>query len=148
VTAVFDGGNQVVFIVDSVAEGAKTLAQTGWSSSAAWLQVAGSEDITRFDGMMSFFRLSTRRRAALPFASFAAIKNEPSIAAGDQVDAPATGSPDLVVLGLDTYPSAQGGLIVQAVGQNQGDLSTENGFHTDLYVDPAQVTTPARFSSG
>ena len=48
---------------------------------------------------------------------------------------PSSGSPDLVVLGLSSYPNTDGGALVQATIQNQGSANTLNGFYTDLYVD-------------
>ena len=36
---------------------------------------------------------------------------------------------------MASYPNPDGGVLVQAVFQNQGEVSTQNGFFTDLYVD-------------
>lgn len=52
-----------------------------------------------------------------------------------RVDPPVIGSPNLAVLSLGTYPNAEGGVIVQAIVENQGDVSTQNGFYSDLYLD-------------
>ncbi len=57
------------------------------------------------------------------------------MAAGDSIAPPITGSSDLVVLSLTAYPYPDCGVIVQVVVENQGDLSTQNGFYTDLYLD-------------
>lgn len=48
---------------------------------------------------------------------------------------PVNGSADLVVQDLATYPNPDGGVLVEAVFQNQGLVSTQNGFYTDLYVN-------------
>lgn len=135
VAVTFNGGNQVAFYIDGNRDSQKTLEQTGWSSSGAHLQVGGAEDTMRFDGQMSFFRLSSGERTAFPYGTFAAITSEPATAIGNAIAPPVTGSPDLAVLDLVTYPNLDGGVLVQALVQNQGDRDTQNGFFTDLYLD-------------
>ncbi len=140
VAVTFDGGNQVAFYIDGALDSVKTLAQTGWSPSGARLQVGGAENITRFDGEMSFFRLSNVVRTSFPYGSFAAIGDEPEVGAESEVgyEPPPSGSPDLVVEDVTAYPadaSLGGGLLVQAVVRNTGDGPTQKGFYTDLYLD-------------
>ncbi len=140
VAVTFDGGNQVAFYIDGALDSVKTLAQTGWSPSGARLQVGGAENITRFDGEISFFRLSNVVRTSFPYGSFAAIGDEPEVGAESEVgyEPPPSGSPDLVVEDVTVYPadaSLGGGLLVQAVVRNAGDGPTQKGFYTDLYLD-------------
>lgn len=59
----------------------------------------------------------------------------PSMEAGASIAQPSSGSPDLTVFSLDTYPDSDGRVLVQAVVQNQGGGDTQNGFYTDLYLD-------------
>jgi hypothetical protein len=92
-------------------------------------------DAARFWGQVDQVRLSNIFRTSFPYGTFAAITNEPTTAAGDPIAPPVTGSPDLAVLGVTTYPNPGGGVLVQAIVQNQGDFSTRNGFFTDLYLD-------------
>jgi hypothetical protein len=99
------------------------------------LTLGSAENIERAFAEMSHVRLSNIARTSFPYGSSAAITNEPSLAAGDPVAPPITGSSDLAVLSLATYPNPGGGLLAEAIVQNQGDLSTQNGFYTDLYLD-------------
>jgi hypothetical protein len=85
-------------------------------------------------GGVQHVRISNIARTAFPYTSFLMIINEPSSAAGDPVPPPITGTPDLAVLSMSTYPNS-GGVLVQAVVRNQGNVSTQNGFYTDLYAD-------------
>jgi len=57
------------------------------------------------------------------------------VATGLPVDPPNSGFADLAILELSAFPNPTGGILVQAVVENQGNLDTLNGFFTDLYVD-------------
>ncbi|MFZ1754030.1 MAG: NBR1-Ig-like domain-containing protein [Caldilineaceae bacterium] len=48
---------------------------------------------------------------------------------------PGADMPDLVVQRLNSYPLTHDSQVVQAVVQNVGSTSTENGFYTDLYAN-------------
>jgi len=93
-------------------------------------------ELNSFCGTIDAVRLSNVVRTSfLPYGSFTAITNEPTAAVGSPIAPPITGSPDLVVLSLTAYPNSGGGVLVQAVVKNQGNLSTQNGFYTDLYAN-------------
>lgn len=87
------------------------------------------------NGQIQGLRISNVAKATFPYGGYGRILNEPSTAIGDPISPPITGQPDLVVLDLNTYTNPDGGVLVQAVFQNQGDLDTQNGFYTDLYVE-------------
>ena len=88
-----------------------------------------------FQGSVQYIRVSNTARSSFPYASYLNIRNLPSVAAGTVTDPPVIGTPDLVVLELTIQPYAQGGSLVTAVIQNQGEQNTQNGFYTDLYLD-------------
>ena len=97
--------------------------------------IGSAESIGRAFAEISHVRVSNIARTSFPYGAFAAITNEPTTAAGDPIDAPETGSPDLAVISLDTYQNPGGGILVQSVVRNQGDLETQNGFYVDLYAN-------------
>jgi hypothetical protein len=101
----------------------------------ATTEFGGGECDNRVSGRMQNMAISDIARTDFSYGAFAAITNEPTTAAGAPIPPPVTGSPDLAVVGLVTYPNADGGTLVQAVFQNQGNLSTQNGFYTDLYLN-------------
>ncbi len=87
------------------------------------------------NGQIQGLRISNVARSSFPYGSYGAILSEPSSAVGDAIVPPMTGSPDLAVLSLATYPNPDGGILVEAQIQNQGNLNTQNGFYTDLYLN-------------
>ena len=52
---------------------------------------------------------------------------------------PGAGAPDLRIASLTTAPAPGGGVLVEAVIQNQASASSLNGFYTDIYLDHAPV---------
>jgi hypothetical protein len=84
---------------------------------------------------MSGFILSEGVKTDFSYGKFAVITSEPTTAAGQAQTPPAAGSTDLVFTNLYAFPNPSGGILVQAVVTNQGNLETMNGFFTDLYVD-------------
>jgi hypothetical protein len=93
-------------------------------------------EYSTFCGEIDGIRLSNVVRTSFsPYGGFALITSEPTAALGDTISPPITGTPDLAVLNLTSYPDDSGGILVEAVVQNQGDVQTENGFFTDLYAD-------------
>lgn len=112
--------------------------QVAWGnirSGTPPLTIGSAENSQRVFAEVSHVRLSNIARTNFPYGTFTAITTEPIVAAGIPVTPPATGTPDLAVLDLTTYPNPDGGILVEAVIQNQGDIDTQNGFYTDLYMD-------------
>jgi hypothetical protein len=85
-----------------------------------------------FPGYIQHARVSNVERTDF---SYGRINVAPSVEAGTPVAPPAGGSADLAVQSLTTYPNPGGGLLVQAVVQNQGTRDTQDNFFTDLYVN-------------
>ena len=98
-------------------------------------QFPGDGLFSTFSGTVDGVRLSNLVRTSFPYAAFAAITNEPTATVADIIDPPMFGSPDLAVLSLTAYPNSSGGVLAQAIVQNQSDVPTQNGFWTDLYAD-------------
>ncbi|MBI5962990.1 MAG: peptidoglycan DD-metalloendopeptidase family protein [Chloroflexi bacterium] len=98
------------------------------------------------NGQVQGLRISNTASTSFPYGGYGNILNEPSVAAGDANIPPVTGSPDLALLNLATYPNPDGGILIEAVVMNQGNLSTQNGFYTDLYLN--HVPTGAEDYSG
>jgi PKD repeat protein len=96
----------------------------------------GGNNSQFFGGAVQHVRVSNVARTDFSYArNLAAITVEPSLAAGDPIEPPATGTANLALLDVNTYPNPEGGLIVEALVQNQGDRETQNGFYTDVYLD-------------
>jgi len=85
-----------------------------------------------FGGSIQHARISNVARTDF---SYALITTEPEVKAGSLRNKPGTGTVDLAVLNLKTYPNSGGGLIVQALVQNQGNASTGNEVFTDIYLN-------------
>jgi hypothetical protein len=133
VAGTHDGSWQRVYI-NGVLEGERhnpvairhrdTPVRIGWANN--W------PDAGRFPGYIQHARISNVARTEFPYAR---VDVAPSLAVGSPLTPPETGTADLVVLSLDTYPAVDGQVLVQATVQNQGTTSTRNGFSTDLYLD-------------
>lgn len=135
VAVTFNGGNEVKFYINGSLDSVKYLSQTGLTQHSIPLEIGSVEGIGQLKDSLGTFRISTGVKTSFPYGSYGFITNEPSTAAGALIDPPITGTSDLVVLSLNTYPNPEGGLLAQAVVENQGTLSTRNGFFTDLYLD-------------
>jgi len=85
-----------------------------------------------FGGSIQHARISNVARTDFPYAL---ITTEPEVKAGALRNKPGTGTVDLAVLNLKTYPNSGGGLIVQALVQNQGNATTGNEVFTDIYLN-------------
>lgn len=96
----------------------------GWAEDGA--------DGGHFPGYIQHVRISNTERTSFPYAK---VNIVPSVVAGSIVEPPISGSPDLALLQLNTFPNPGGGVLVQAVFANQGDKDTGNGFYIDLYLD-------------
>ena len=127
---------EVRFYIDGVLDSVRNMGSGGMNGASAPLRIGNnaysSQRLAAYVGGMA---LSNVVRTSFPYAQFAAITNEPSIAAGAVVGPPTPGNPDLAVLSLNAFSNPDGGVIVEAVVQNQGDETTLNGFYTDVYVD-------------
>jgi len=133
VAGVHDGGNSMWIYVNGVQEREKSDAAPFigrdyplYIGNAPWWNGMA------FAGLIQHARISNVARRDFPYAR---IDITPSVVAGAPLVPPVPGTPDLVVLGLNTYPNPDGGVIVEALVQNQGNRETQNGFYTDLYID-------------
>lgn len=135
IAVTFNGGNEVSFYINGAHDVTRTLSQSGINTYSPPLEIGSAEGIGQIKANLGAFRISSAVKGSFPYGGFAAILDEPTTAAGAVVEPPATGSPDLALLDLTTYPNPEGGVLVQAVFQNQGDRETQNGFYTDLYLD-------------
>ncbi len=99
------------------------------------LTIGSAENIDRSFAEITGVRLSNVARSDFWYGALVNITNEPGAAAGLPIDPPAAGSPDLVIVSLDSFTDASGSAVVQAVAHNQGNLPTQNGFFTDLYLN-------------
>jgi len=131
IAATYDGVNTMKVFVNGERWGEINNAADGFSGTGPlWIGFDGSD--TYFPGYIQHVRISNVVRTNFDYAR---IVNAPSVGVGNVILPPESGSPDLVVLGISTYPSPAGGVLIEAVVQNQGDSATLNGFYTDLYVD-------------
>jgi pimeloyl-ACP methyl ester carboxylesterase len=131
----FDGGNQVKFYINGSLDNAVTLDNSCSATYNIPLEIGSVEGGGQGEYTIGAFRLSNSVKTDFYPGTFANIKNEPSFAVGTAILPPATGTPDLAVQSLNAYPNPSGGILVETVIQNQGTLSTTNGFFTDLYVN-------------
>jgi murein DD-endopeptidase MepM/ murein hydrolase activator NlpD len=135
IAVTFNGSNEVKFYINGSLDSTKYLSQSGINTFTPPLEIGSAEGIRQIKANMGAFRISNGVKTSFPYGSFADIRSEPSLAAGASIDPPETGSPDLVVLDVQTYPYSQGGVLVEVLVENQGDLQTQNGFYTDVYLD-------------
>ncbi len=135
IAVTFNGSNEVRFYINGNLDSIKTLSQSGINSFTPPLEIGSAEGISQIKANLGAFRISNTVKTSFPYASFSAITNEPSVATDSAITPPVIGAPDLALLSLSTYPNPSGGVLVEAVVQNQGDLSTKSGFYTDLYLN-------------
>jgi hypothetical protein len=135
IAVTFNGGNQVRFYINGALDSTKYLSEGGINTFTPPLEIGSAEGVGQIKATLGALRISSGVKTSFPYGSFAAITNEPTTAVGQVITPTPTGSADLAILSLSTYPNPSGGVIVEAVVQNQGDLSTLNGFYTDLYLD-------------
>ena len=133
VAGVHDGGNNMWVYVNGIERGHSGDSRTPNASSEP-LRIGRDPNWsdTAFPGYIQHVRISDIARHSFPYAK---VDIEPSVEAGVSIDPPTQGSPDLAVLDMTTHPNLGGGLLIQAVVQNQGECDTQNNFYTDLYVD-------------
>ena len=141
IAVTFNGGNEVKFYINGALDSTKYLSQSGINTFTPPLEIGSAEGIGQVKANMGAFRISSGVKTSFPYGAFANFTNEPTTEVGSIVTPPGSGSPDLVVLNLAGYPNPGGGVLVQALVQNQGGLPTQNGFFTDLYVDHLPIGT-------
>ncbi|MDE3089184.1 MAG: LysM peptidoglycan-binding domain-containing protein [Chloroflexota bacterium] len=142
----FNGGNEVRFYINGNLDSIKYLEGNGISTYNVPLEIGSAEGIGQINGNLGAFRISSGVKSSFPYGAFAAITNEPTLAAGDSLNPPVTGSPDLTVLNLAAYPNTSGGLLIQGIVQNQGNADTQDGFYVDLYANH-HPTGPGDYSN-
>jgi len=136
VAVAFDGGNQVYFYINGNLDSVKTIPdQSGINTYAVPLEIGAVESSGHINVQLGGLRIINGVKTYFPYGAFSQILNEPNTTAGMLIPPPATGAPDLVIQSFNSYPNQSGGILVEAVIQNQGDRSTMNGFYTDLYVN-------------
>lgn len=137
IAVTFDGDRTINFYRDGALLKTATLGWSGINGGSRNLYFGSGfgSDTPRFNGAMDLVRFSNIARTSFPYGTFALITSEPSAAVGMVINPPTSGSPDLAVADLSTYPNPEGGVLVQAVIHNLGTLDTENGFYIDLYKD-------------
>lgn len=131
----FDGSNVVKFYVNGILDNTVTLDGSGMATYNIPLSIGSVEGMGQGKYYIGAFRLSKSVKTDFYPGTFANITNEPSFAVGTIVLPPSVGTPDLAIVSLNAYPDPSGGILVEAVIKNQGTLSTNNGFFTDLYLD-------------
>ena len=133
VAGVHDGDNDMWVYVNGIERGHYGDSRTPFASTEP-LRIGRDPKWsgTAFPGYIQHVRVSNVARHSFPYAK---VDVEPSVEAGVSIAPPAQGSADLAVLALKTYPSPEGGLIAEAVVENQGARDTQNDFYTDLYAD-------------
>jgi hypothetical protein len=131
----FNGGNQVKFYVNGILDNTVTLDNSCSATYNVPLEIGSVEGGGQGQYYIGAFRLSNGVKTDFPPGSLANITIEPNYAIGIEIIPPVTGQPDLAIQFINTYPDPTGGILVQAVVQNQGTLDTQNGFYTDLYLN-------------
>ncbi len=135
IAVTYNGGTEVKFYINGNPDSTKTMAASGINLHTPPLEIGSSEGIGQIKANLGGFRISNGVKTSFPYGAFAAITTEPTANYGDALTPPVGGAPDLAVVGLDTFPNPDGGILVQAVIENRGSLNTQNGFYTDLYLD-------------
>lgn len=122
--------------IDGQLDATGQVAAGNINSGTPPLTIGSAENIMRTFAEITHVRFSNVARSNFqPYAGFSSITSEPSVVAGDTILPPTQGTPDLALLSLTAYPNPSGGVLIQAVVENQGDKETQNGFFTDLYID-------------
>ena len=136
VAVTFNGGNQVSFYINGNLDSTKTIPdQSGINTYGLPLEIGATESGGQFASVLAGLRISNTVKSSFPYGTFAQITNEPTIATDAAINPPVVGAPDLALISLSTYPNSTGGVLVEAVVQNIGNLNTQSGFYTDLYLN-------------
>ena len=105
---------------------------TLWNTQPLRIGRSDYDSASYFPGYIHHARVSNVERTSFEYGK---LNIKPSLETGALIEPSGADKSDLTILDLNTYPNPDGGLLVQAVMQNQGDRDTINGFYTDLYVD-------------
>lgn len=135
----FNGANEVKFYINGSLDSTKYLSQSGLNTDTPPLEIGSVEGIGQIKANLGAFRISNGVKTSFPYGSYANVRSEPTLAAGGEIDPPETGSSNLAILGVRSYPYSQGGVLIEVDVENQGDLSTQNEFYTDIYLDHLPV---------
>jgi hypothetical protein len=137
VAGVHDGSSSLSIYIDGLL--VRTISSTTPVFNSAPLLIGHIDESSgplSFPGYIQHVRISNIARTSFPVAR---INISPSVAAGSLISPPGSGSSDLTILDLRSYPTAEGGVLVQVVVENQGTMNLTNGFYTDLYLDEIPV---------
>ena len=122
VAITFNGDREVRFYLDGQPDGVRTLSKSGMMAYDATLYLGGheyGEGLLR--GTLGPFALSNVARTDFTYGRFGLVTNEPTATVGAPVAPPITGTVDLVVMGVRTYPNADGGEAGRGDGAEPGD---------------------------
>ena len=134
IAATFDGSDMRIYHNGRLLR--TVIGQPLRSTAGRLLYLGGAPWNQTFKGYVRYVRLSNIARTDFSYAqSLALITQAPEAAVGAPILPPGSGSPDLAVLSLASYPNPNGGTLLQAVIQNQGTATTLNGFFTDVYAN-------------
>lgn len=134
IAVAYNGTNRVRTYVNGQRCNEKVISGFSPSHTAAAFRVGNAYNWPgrHFLGRIQHVRVSNIERTSFPYAS---ITTPPSVEAGIPIAPSVPGAPDLAILDLTTYPNPDGGLLVVAQVENQGDADTQSNFYTDLYVN-------------
>ncbi len=134
VAATYDGGQKMRVYVNGSLDKEENIGAPPvlWNTQPLRIGRSDYNGNSYFPGFIQHARFSNVGRTDF---SYGRIDIPASVAAGMIIPKPAGGAPNLAMLDLTTYPNPDGGVLVQAVIQNQGDGATKSGFYTDLYLD-------------
>jgi hypothetical protein len=130
--ATYNGSNRARIYVNGDMCNEKIESHAPNHTSASFMVGAEHVPAPLFPGYIQHIRVSNIERTDF---SYAKITVPPSVAVGSVSNPPNNQPLDLAILDLRVYPNLEGGLLLQAIVQNQSEASTGNGFFTDLYVD-------------
>ncbi len=134
IAATYDGGQRTRLYVNGRMDREKDdgAPPSQWNTHPLRIGRSEYNGASYFLGYIQHARFSNIERTDF---SYGRIDIPPTIDIGSPMEPPVQGTPDLSVVALNTYPSANGDVIVEAIVQNQGDRNTLSGFYTDLYID-------------
>lgn len=138
VAVTYDGSSTMRSFIDGQQKRTNTNAADAFNSTRrlfiGWAEQGA--DGGYFPGYIQHVRISNVERTSFPYGR---VTNAPSVAAGSAILPPSSGSANLVLQSLSTYPvdseTLEGSMIVQAIVKNDGDAPTVNGFYTDFYTN-------------
>ncbi len=146
IAATYDGSTIRVYINGNLDNSVSYNVPLRYGTSTnLYLGGDGQSNNKFFYGYIQDARISNTVRTSFPYGVFANTLSEPSTNAGSPVTPPAQGTPSLDVQSVNVVPGANGTNTFVVVIQNQGNVTTGNGFSTDLYLNH-QPTGPGDYS--